>query len=347
MLAPLMSSYDQVLKKLRSSPATWLVTGVAGFIGSNLLENLLRLDQRVLGVDNFSSGHLRNLEAVKNLVSARHWRRFRLLNGDIADAAFCRRACEGVRYVLHHAALGSVPGSLADPVGCHRSNVTGFLNILEAARQAKVTRVVYASSSAVYGDIAKLPNVEELTGMPLSPYAASKSINEIYAAAFGRAYGTDTIGLRYFNVFGPRQDPAGAYAAVIPAWISALLKQRPVYINGDGKTTRDFCYIADVVQANLLAATTRNHKALNQVFNIALGRQTTLNQLFDAIRQEVRSRNRRLPQIKPTYREFRPGDVRHSVANIGKARRLLGFAPRYGLQQGLTEAMQWYLHCNT
>lgn len=342
MLPIRMSAYAHVLKRLRNSPETWLVTGIAGFIGSNLLEHLLTLNQRVVGLDNFSTGHRRNLEAVKNLVSASQWRRFRLLEGDIANLDLCRRACAGVRYVLHHAALGSVPGSLADPLACHRSNATGFLNVLEASRQAKVTRVVYASSSAVYGDLARLPNVEELTGIPLSPYAASKTVNEVYAAAFGRAYQTDTIGLRYFNVFGPRQDPAGAYAAVIPAWISALLEQRPIYINGDGKTTRDFCYVGDVVQANLLAATTRNPRAVNQVFNIALGRQTTLNQLLDTISKAICSHDHRLPEIKPVYREFRAGDVRHSVANISKARRLLGYAPGYKLQRGLAEAMQWY-----
>ncbi len=337
-----MTSYDQLRTKLRDTPQTWLVTGVAGFIGSNLLENLLKLNQRVVGLDNFSTGHRDNLEAVKNLVSAAQWRKFRLLKGDIADAAVCQRACKGVRYVLHHAALGSVPASLAKPLACHRSNVTGFVNVLEAARQAKVKRVIYASSSAVYGDIARLPNIEELIGAPLSPYAASKTVNEVYAAAFGRAYEIDTIGLRYFNVYGPRQDPAGAYAAVIPAWISAMLQQRPIYINGDGKTTRDFCYVADVVQANLLAATTKNQRASNQVFNIALGRQTTLNQLVDAIRKVVRSLQQTSGEIKPIYREFRAGDVRHSVASISKARRLLGYAPKYSLQSGLTAAMQWY-----
>src|ERR1035438_1539213 len=275
-----MSAYDQLQTELKAAPKTWLVTGVAGFIGSNLLEALLKLDQRVVGLDNFSTGKRKNLEEVRALVPTAQWARFQFLEGDIGDLAACQRACAGVDFVLHQAALGSVPFSMKDPLASHRSNVTGFLNMLLAARDAKVKRFVYASSSAVYGDDPGLPKVEEKVGRPLSPYAATKAINEVYANAFALAYGLPSLGLRYFNVFGLRQDPDGAYAAVIPKWIAALLAGEAVYINGDGETSRDFCYVANVVQANLLAATTANAAALNQVYNIALGERTTLNELF-------------------------------------------------------------------
>ena len=337
-----MAAYEQLQSELRSAPRTWLVTGVAGFIGSNLLETLLQLEQRVIGLDNFATGHRQNLEEVKAFVSPAQWAAFRLVEGDIADLATCRCACDGADFILHQAALGSVPLSMEDPLACHRANVTGFLNMLIAARAANAKRFVYASSSAVYGDDPELPKIESKIGRPLSPYAASKRMDEIYADTFGNAYGFESVGLRYFNVFGARQDPDGAYAAVIPKWIASLLRREPVFINGDGETSRDFCYIENVVQANLLAATTPNLAALNQVYNIALGERTTLNELFEGLNQGLRRRDATLPTAQPVYREFREGDVRHSLADIGKAQNLLGFAPRIRLAHGLDLAMDWY-----
>lgn len=337
-----MSAYDDLRSSLKGSPKTWLVTGVAGFIGSNLLETLLGLDQRVTGLDNFCTGHQKNLAEVEARVHPSQWARFRFIQGDISDAEVCRGACAGAEIVLHQAALGSVPASMEDPLGAHRSNVTGFLNMLVAARGAEAKRFVYASSSAVYGDDPELPKVEEKIGKPLSPYAATKRMDEIYAHTFAVAYGFESVGLRYFNVFGPRQDPEGAYAAVIPKWIAALLKREPVFINGDGETTRDFCYIQNVVQANLLAATTSNPKAVNQVYNIALGQRTTLNQLFDTIQNTLRKQTPNLPKSKPVYRDFRPGDIRHSLADISKAQQRLGYAPLHEIGKGLDLAMEWY-----
>jgi UDP-N-acetylglucosamine 4-epimerase len=337
-----MSAYDQLQTELKAAPMTWLVTGVAGFIGSNLLEALLKLDQRVAGLDNFSTGKRKNLEEVKALVTPAQWARFQFLEGDIGDLAVCQRACAGVDFVLHEAALGSVPFSMKDPLSSHRSNVNGFLNMLLAARDAKVKCFVYASSSAIYGDDPGLPKVEEKVGRPLSPYAATKAINEVYANAFALAYGLPSVGLRYFNVFGPRQDPDGAYAAVIPLWIAALLRRQPVFINGDGETSRDFCFVANVVQANLLAATTANAEALNRAYNVALGHRTTLNELFRSLQTSLRHKDAALPEQTPIYRDFRPGDVRHSLADINKAQRLLGFAPSHSIQAGLDLAMDWY-----
>lgn len=336
------TAFNHTQAALRAAPRRWLVTGAAGFIGSNLIEMLLKLDQRVVGLDNFSTGRRRNLEEVQSTVSPEQWSRFQFLQGDIADQRTCRLACEGAEIVLHQAALGSVPASIADPVGAHGSNVSGFLHMLAAARDAGLKRFVYASSSAVYGDDPELPKVEEKIGKPLSPYAANKLINEIYADVFARAYGFETIGLRYFNVFGPRQDPAGAYAAVIPKWVAAMLKGEPIYINGDGETTRDFCYVDNIVQANILAGTVGAREAVNQVFNIALGGRTTLNELLRVLQTAVRRLQPELPEIKPVYREFRPGDVRHSVADVSKARRLLGFTPVCSVTDGLTRAMDWY-----
>ncbi len=337
-----MSAYDKLEVELRASPRTWLVTGVAGFIGSNLLERLLKLDQRVIGLDNFATGKEANLTEVKGLVAPKQWDRFQFHRGDLADAAACQRACAGVELVLHQAALGSVPRSLDDPLASHTANVTGFLNLLVAARDAKVRRFVYASSSAVYGDSPELPKIEERIGQPLSPYAATKWMNEIYAGVFHRAYGMETSGLRYFNVFGPRQDPEGAYAAVIPKWIAAMLRRETVRINGDGSTSRDFCYVENVVQANLLAATTPHAEARNQVYNVAVGQRTTLNELFDLLQQTLRRREPGLPLQQPAYGDFRPGDVRHSLADIGKAQRLLGYAPAFRIEVGLERAMDWY-----
>ncbi len=339
---PAASPYDKLRDRLKSAPRTWLIPGVAGFIGSNLLETLLKLDQRVRGLDDFSSGKAQNLKAVQARVTPSQWARFQLCQGDVANPELCREACAGVEIVLHHAALVSVPLSLEKPVLCHSSNVTGFLNMLLAARDAGSKRFVYASSSAVYGDDAGLPKVEDRVGRPLSPYAATKAMNELYADVFGRLYGLPSIGLRYFNVFGPRQDPAGGYAAVIPKWIAALLRQEPIFINGDGETTRDFCFVEDVVQANLLAGTVTDAQALNQIYNIALGKQTTLNQLFQLLRDILRQKTPSLPDQKPVYLDFRPGDIRHSLADITKAGRLLGYAPAYEFQQGLALAMEWY-----
>lgn len=338
-----MNTQSSALGSLQGIPATWLVTGVAGFIGSNLLETLLSLDQRVTGLDNFSTGHRRNLDQVRTAVAPAQWQNFQLIAGDICNLDTCRQACQGAHYVLHQAALGSVPRSIADPLASHASNVTGFLNMLVAARDATVKRFVYASSSAVYGDHPALPKIEANTGHCLSPYAATKVVNELYASVFARCYGLSCIGLRYFNVFGSRQDPAGAYAAVIPKWIAAMLDQEPVHLNGDGETSRDFCYVANVVQANLRAAVTENPDALNQVYNVAVGGRTTLNQLFQMLRQGLLPRFPHLENFAPGYRDFRAGDVRHSHADISKARQLLGYEPTHDIQQGLDEALAWYV----
>ncbi|MFN7138688.1 MAG: NAD-dependent epimerase/dehydratase family protein [Limisphaerales bacterium] len=338
-----MSAYQNLKNELLSFPKTWLITGVAGFIGSNLLETLLKLDQNVVGLDSFATGHKHNIEQVKALVSPGQWNRFRFIQGDIQKFEDCLGAASGVDYVLHQAALGSVPRSIVEPLASHQANVTGFLNMLTAARDQKVKRFVYASSSAIYGDHPDLPKVEAKTGNPLSPYAATKLMNEVYADVFGRTYGTESVGLRYFNVFGPRQDPEGAYAAVIPKWTDALLRRQTIYINGDGETSRDFCFIANVVQANLLAATTSNPGAVNQAYNVAIGDQTTLNELFQAIQQGLRKLDPALPEQAPVYRDFRAGDVRHSLADISKAERLLGYEPTHRIHEGMELTLDWYL----
>lgn len=338
-----MSVFDRLQVELRATPEVWLVTGVAGFIGSNLLEALLKLDQRVVGLDNFETGYRKNLERVQALVLPEQWERFRFQEGDIRDLENCRQAVHGVDYVLHEAALGSVPRSLENPIHTNETNISGFLNMLVASRDAKVKRFVYAASSSTYGDHPGLPKVEDRIGKPLSPYAVTKYVNELYADVFARSYGLETIGLRYFNVFGPRQDPSGAYAAVVPKWFSSLLAGQPVYINGDGETSRDFCYIANVVQMNLLAATTESPDADNQVYNVALGDRTTLNELFFAIQRLVAERMPSLVVTSPVYRDFRAGDVRHSQADITKARERLGYSPNHRVQQGLAEAADWYI----
>jgi len=325
------------------NPKTWLVTGAAGFIGSNLTEALLKRDQTVVGLDNFSTGYRHNLEQIQALVSPDQWNRFRFIEGDIRYPEHCRNACQGVDYVLHQAALGSVPRSIADPALTNDNNITGFVNMLIAARDAKVSRFVYAASSSTYGDHPGLPKVEDAIGRPLSPYAVTKYVNELYADVFGRCYGLNTIGLRYFNIFGPRQDPEGAYAAVIPKWIAAMIANQPVYINGDGETSRDFCYIDNAVQANLLAATTENPDALNQVYNVAVGDRTTLNQLFESIHALLLPNFLHLKNVSPIHRDFRAGDVRHSLADITKARTLLGYNPTHRIGQGLAVAMEWYV----
>lgn len=337
-----MTAYEQLQSELKSSQWTWLITGVAGFIGSNLLESLLRLNQRVVGLDNLATGYDRNLNEVQSSVSPEQWKNFNFVKGDIRDIADCKRAVGGVDYVLHHAALGSVPHSMSEPLAAHEANVTGFIDMLDASRAAKVKRFIYASSSAVYGDDPGLPKVEGKIGQPLSPYAATKWMNEIYASTFAKAYGTECVGLRYFNVFGPRQDPDGAYAAVIPKWIAALLRHEPVRINGDGETSRDFCFVQNVVQANLLAATVQNSDAVNTVYNIALGERTTLNELFHLLKEALAKSDAKIANAKADYQDFRAGDVRHSLADISKAKRLLGYAPTHSIGQGLTVAMDWY-----
>jgi UDP-N-acetylglucosamine/UDP-N-acetyl-alpha-D-glucosaminouronate 4-epimerase len=339
-----MSAYGRLKTRLlEAAPKTWLVTGVAGFIGSNLLEALLRLGQKVAGLDNFETGHRQNLDSVRDAVGDDAWKEFRFIEGDIRNLYDCRKVCAGVDYVLHQAALGSVPRSLEDPITSNASNIDGFLNMLVASRDAGVGRFVYAASSSTYGDHPDLPKVEDKIGRPLSPYAVTKLVNELYADVFARAYGMQSIGLRYFNIFGRRQDPNGAYAAVIPKWTAALLHGEPVYINGDGETSRDFCYIDNAVQANLLAATADHPDAANQVYNVAVGDRTSLNQLFDNIRGSLAKRFPHLAGVEPIHRDFRLGDVRHSMADISKAERLLGYAPTHRLKEGLREAMAWYV----
>ena len=382
-----MSAYQQLQTRLAQEPATWLITGVAGFIGSNLLETLLKLNQRVVGLDNFATGHQRNLDEVQTLVTPAQWSHFHFIEGDIRHLLDCQRAMtycpspsschsrEGgnppppnhpVTYVLHQAALGSVPRSIADPLTTNATNITGFLNMLVAARDAKVKRFVYAASSSTYGDHPGLPKVEDVIGKPLSPYAVTKYVNELYADVFARCYGLQSIGLCYFNVFGPRQDPEGAYAAVIPKWIASLIRGEPVYINGDGETSRDFCFIDNVVQANLLAATVGDlppaegfsslplppgegrgegspPSPVNQVYNVAVGERTTLDELYAQLHRNLLPRYPHLQGAQPVHREFRAGDVRHSLADIGKARRLLGYAPTQRIGEGLALAMPWYI----
>jgi UDP-N-acetylglucosamine 4-epimerase len=364
--------YQTLRDQLLNNPKTWLVTGVAGFIGSNLLETLLKLDQRVVGLDNFATGHQHNLDEVQTLVTPEQWANFHFIEGDIRNLEDCRRAMsyspsplagegrgEGgggeaqssvlspqssVDYVLHQAALGSVPRSIEDPITTNQNNIDGFLNMLVAARDANVKRFVYAASSSTYGDHPDLPKVEDKIGKPLSPYAVTKLVNELYADVFARTYGFNTIGLRYFNIFGQRQDPNGAYAAVIPKWIDAMIKNQPVYINGDGETSRDFCYIDNTVQANLLAATTENPDAVNQVYNIAVGDRTSLNDLFEHLRTNLVAHYPHLKNFKALHRDFRAGDVRHSLANIEKAATRLGYVPQYKIGEGLVQCMAWYIN---
>lgn len=338
-----MKAYELIKEELSDNPKTWLITGVAGFIGSSLLELLLMLNQRVVGLDNFSTGYRDNLDHVLAGVSAEQAGGFHLVEGDIKDLATCRECCRGVNIVLHQAALASVPGSIADPEAFNRGNIDGFLNVLLAARDAGVRRLVYASSSAVYGDGPGLPKREDMEASLLSPYALTKYVDELYAGIFARCYGMQCIGLRYFNIFGPRQDPYGAYAAVIPRWFDSLSSGEPVYIYGDGETSRDFCYIDNVVQANLLAGCTDNQKALGQVYNIACGESITLNELFRLIREEFAGHRPEAARTEPVYRDFRPGDVRHSVGDIKKAVGLLGYSPLHSVGEGIKEAASWYL----
>ena len=338
-----MSVYETALEGLRSEPRRWLVTGAAGFIGSGLVEKLLASGQHVVGLDNFATGKPENLADVRRRVGDSAWGGFSFREGDIRSLEACRDACSGVDLVLHQAALGSVPRSLEDPIASHESNVNGTLNMLVAARDAGVRRFVFASSSSVYGDDPDLPKVESRTGRPLSPYAVTKAAGERYVEIFGSAYGLPVASLRYFNVFGPRQDPDGPYAAVIPRWMSALMRGGPVRIFGDGETSRDFCYLANAVQANLLAATASDPEVLGQAFNVAVGVRTTLNELFRKLRDRLVGRVPGVAAVEPEYGEFRPGDVRHSLADTTRAQRLLGYRPTHSLDQGLDEAMDWYV----
>jgi UDP-N-acetylglucosamine 4-epimerase len=338
-----MKTYAELLARIEARPRTWLVTGAAGFIGSHLVETLLAAGQPVVGLDNFSTGKQENLVSIKNNLKEKQWRAFRFIEGDIRSLETCREACRSVERVLHQAALGSVPRSIDDPLASHDSNVNGFLNMLVAARDAGVERMVYASSSAVYGDHPVLPKVEAVIGKPMSPYGLTKRANELYAEVFSTCYGFDTIGLRYFNVFGPRQDPNGAYAAVIPAFISSLILGEASYINGDGTAARDFCYVDNVVQANLLAATTDDEAALNQVYNVALGDQTSLVELFEIIRSLLAPRFPHARVARPVYREPRRGDLRFSQADVSKAARLLGYQPAVRVAEGLQRAIDWYV----
>lgn len=377
--------YEQLKSRLLNEPSTWLITGVAGFIGSNLLETLLKLNQRVVGLDNFATGFQHNLDEVQTLVTPEQWANFNFIQGDIRNLDDCNRAmvfqhsatreeaiqgsagsprvarddvtaagspCAArddvtsypVDYVLHEAALGSVPRSVENPINTNETNITGFLNMLVAARDAKVKRFVYAASSSTYGDHPALPKVEDTIGKPLSPYAVTKYVNELYAEVFARTYGFNTIGLRYFNVFGPRQTPNGAYAAVIPKWIASMIKAEPVFINGDGETSRDFCFIENVRQINLLAATVENPDAANQVYNVAVGDRTTLNQLYQQLHLNLLPAYPHLDGVDAVYRDFRGGDVRHSLADITKSSTLLGYQPTHRIGEGLKVAMDWYVN---
>ena len=336
------TTYNKVKETLVQTPKTWLITGVAGFIGSNLLETLLLLDQKVVGLDNFATGFQHNLDEVKSLVSAEQWEGFTFIEGDIRQLTDCSKACQGVDYVLHQAALGSVPRSIADPIATNETNISGFLNMLVAARDANVASFTYAASSSTYGDHPALPKVEENIGNPLSPYAVTKYVNELYADVFSRTYGFKTIGLRYFNIFGKRQTPDGAYAAVIPKWTAAMITGDEVFINGDGETSRDFNFIENAVQANILAATTTDPDAKNQVYNVAVGGRTTLNTLFSALKEHLSTNGISYTQ-EAVYRDFRAGDVRHSQADISKIQNALGYEPQFDIIQGIEKAMPWYV----
>ena len=335
-----MSNYQKIKMQLKSNPKVWLITGVAGFIGSHLLEHLLKLDQTIIGLDNFATGDQRNLDEVKGLVSEAQWQKFHFIEGDICEYQACVAAVKGVHYVLHQAALGSVPRSIADPIASNAANISGFLNMLQAAKEEGVESFTYAASSSTYGDHPALPKVEENIGNPLSPYAVTKLVNELYAGVYARTFGFKAIGLRYFNVFGERQDPNGAYAAVIPKWTAAMIKNEPVYINGDGETSRDFCFIENTVQMNILAATAPD-EAKDQVYNVAVGDRTTLNDLFSFIKASLASGGVQVT-ADPVFRDFRAGDVLHSQADVSKAIDLLGYVPEWRIAAGIAQAMPWY-----
>ena len=342
-----MNKYDKLLKYLENNQSTWLITGAAGFIGSNLLEKLLVLNQKVIGLDNFDTGYQYNInQAIEDAskISGKDLSvNFKFVHGDITKIDDCKKACNAVDYVLHQAALGSVPRSIKDPIATNRTNIDGFLNMLVASKEAKVKRFVYAASSSTYGDHPDLPKVENKIGKPLSPYAVTKATNELYADVFARTYGFKTIGLRYFNIFGKRQDPNGAYAAVIPKWVSEILNKKDVFINGDGETSRDFCYIDNTIQINLLAATTDNDEATDQVYNVALNDRTSLNKLYKMIEDRILDRTKGLKKKEPIHIDYREGDIRHSQANIDKAKKLLKYDPKYMISEGMDEVIDWYI----
>ena len=336
--------YDIVKEELKSKQYTWLVTGVAGFIGSNLTETLLSLNQKVIGIDNFSTGYEHNLEDIKSCITTKQWANFSFIEGDISDYETCMSVTEDVDIILNQAALGSVPRSIENPINSNNSNVTGFLNIITSAKNNGVKRVVYASSSSVYGDSKELPKVEERTGNLLSPYSVTKMVNELYAGVFNKTYGLEIIGLRYFNVFGKRQNPNGAYAAVIPKWVSSLLNNEDVYINGDGQTSRDFTYIQNVVQANIMAGLTTNKKAFGEVFNTAVGGRSTLVELYDSIVENLNNNIENFEKKDAIFRDFRQGDIRHSNANIDKIKEMIEYEPTHDIQSGLRESILWYIN---
>ncbi len=343
-----MTKYEELQEFLRSNQSTWLITGVAGFIGSNLLEKLLVLNQKVIGLDSFDTGYQHNIdEAIldaNNTVGKDISNNFKFIEGDISSLGDCKQACEEVDFVLHQAALGSVPRSIEDPIGSNKANIDGFVNMLVASRDAGVKRFVYAASSSSYGDNNDLPKKENIIGNPLSPYAVTKVVNELYANVFAKNYDLKTIGLRYFNIFGKRQDPDGAYAAVIPKWISSIINNEDVFINGDGETSRDFCYIENTIQINILAALTDNNEAIDQVYNVALNDRTSLNELHQMLEEKLIKKINQLEKKNPIYRDFRPGDVRHSQASIEKAKKLLDYQPEYKISDGLDEAIEWYIN---
>jgi UDP-N-acetylglucosamine/UDP-N-acetylgalactosamine 4-epimerase len=345
-----VTKYEQLQEDLINNQNTWLVTGIAGFIGSNLLEKLLILNQKVVGLDNFDTGYQHNIdqaiEDANNVIGKDMSDNFTFINGDIRELDDCKQACNGIDYVLHQAALGSVPRSIENPIDTNRANVDGFLNMLVASKDSNVKRFVYAASSSTYGDHSDLPKVENKIGNPLSPYSVTKVVNELYANVFAKTYGFKSIGLRYFNIFGKRQNPNGSYAAVIPKWAEAILNKNEVFINGDGETSRDFCYIDNAVQANLLAATIDNNKANNQVYNVAHNDRTSLNKLYQMIEERLIQRTQTLEKKKPIYRDFRAGDVRHSQADISKAKLLLGYKPKQTVSQGLDTYMNWFIKNN-
>lgn len=342
-----MTAYDELKIKLVLEPKRWLITGVAGFIGSGLLEELLSLNQTVIGLDNFSTGYQHNLDDVRGIVSEEQWARFTFVSGDIRSLTDCQVVCENVDYVLHHAALGSVPRSLQDPITTNSVNIDGFLNMLTAARDAHVAGFTYAASSSTYGDHPDLPKIEERIGRPLSPYAVTKYVNELYAEVFARSYDFNAIGLRYFNVFGRRQNPNGAYSAVIPRWVLSIIKDEPIYINGDGSTSRDFCYIENVIQANLLSVTTNDLTAKNKVYNVAVGDRTSLNELYYIIRDGINLLREKQNTAEPIYKDFRDGDVRHSQADITRIKSMLSYEPEFDITEGLKQTLRWYIDKQT
>jgi len=333
--------YIEIQKKLLEAPKTWLITGVAGFIGSNLLETLLKLEQRVVGLDNFSTGYRENLVEVQSKITAEQWERFCFLEGDITNLSDCRNALDRVDYVLHQAALGSVPRSIADPIATNSANISGFLNMLVASKDAQVKSFTYAASSSTYGDNMSLPKIESVIGNPLSPYAITKYVNELYAENFSRIYGFRSIGLRYFNVFGKRQDPNGAYAAVIPKWTDSMVHGEEIFINGDGETSRDFCFVGNAIQMNILAAVAPA-EAKDEVFNVAVGDRTSLTALFELLKSSLIKEGVDVFQ-KPKYRDFREGDIRHTQADINKAISKLGYDPQWSVLEGIEKAMPWYI----